>query len=80
MEAIFEGIGWKIRLQQKRTNYFFTLAKDIVVGNALKKGDDIFYYLVCCEGRKALLVFLDEGERPLKNSVQLNRISCLIKR
>lgn len=62
-KAQFEGIGWKIRLQQKRSNYFLTVAKEIVLGNALKRGDDLFYYLVDCEGRKALLVFLDSQER-----------------
>lgn len=77
--TVFEGIGWKIRLQQNRTNYFLTLAKEIVVGNALKKGDEVFYYLVNCEGRKALLVFLDEKERPTENSIKLNGVTFLVK-
>jgi hypothetical protein len=78
--ACFEGIGWKIRLQQKRTNYFLTLAKEVVLGNALKKGDEIFYYLADCEGRKALLVFLDGSERPDATAVRLNGITFMVKR
>lgn len=75
----FEGIGWKVKLQQKRTNYFLTLAKEIVVGNALKKGDEVYYYVVDCEGRKALLVFLDGKERPMEQFVQLRKITFFIK-
>lgn len=78
-QVYFEGIGWKIRLQKKRSNYFLTLAKEIVIGNALKKGDEVFYYLMDCEGRKALLVFLDGKERANTNSLQLKGISFLIK-
>lgn len=77
--AQFEGIGWKIRLQQKRTNYFLTLAKEIVLGNALRRGDQVFYYLIDCEGRKALLVFMDGLERPSSEMVRLNGISFEIK-
>lgn len=76
----FEGIGWKIRLQQKRANYFLTLAKEIVLGNVLKKGDEVFYYLVDCEGRKALLVFLDGKERVSTNHVQLNGTTFQVRR
>ena len=78
--ALFEGLGWKIRLQQKRANYFLTLAKEIVLGNVLKKGDEVFYYLVDCEGRKALLVFLDGKERVSTNHVQLNGTTFQVRR
>jgi hypothetical protein len=71
----FEGIGWSVRLQQKRANFFLTLAKELVVGNALQKGDEVFYYLVNCEGRKAVLVFLDGQERPKTDDVALNGAS-----
>ena len=71
--AQFDGIGWKIRLQQKRSNYFVTIAKEIILGNALERGDNIFYYLVDCEGRKALLVFLDGQERLNNKQVFLRK-------
>ncbi len=71
----FEGVGWSVRLQQKRANFFLTLAKELVVGNALQKGDEVFYYLVNCEGRKAVLVFLDSQERPKTDVVALNSAS-----
>ncbi len=78
--AFFEGIGWKVRLQQKNTNYFLTLAKEIVVGNALKRGDDILYYLVESNGRKGILMFLDGKERESGNKVKINRITFLVKK
>lgn len=78
--AQFEGMGWKIHLQQKRTNYFLTLAKEIVLGNALKRGDNLFYYLVDCDGRKALLVFLDGQERIEGKQVFLNKSHFFIAR
>ena len=75
----FEGIGWRIRLRQKRTNYFLTLAKEIVVGNGLRKGDDLFYYLVECEERTAILVFLDGNERPKNTHLRVKGITFIVK-
>lgn len=76
----FEGLGWKIRLQQKRRSFFLTLAKEIVVGNGLRKGDDVFYYLVDVDGRKGVLIFLDGKERPDDNLVRVKGTSFLIKK
>jgi len=77
-QTVFEGIGWRMRLQHHRGNYFLTLVKEIVIGNALKGGDIINYYLVDYSGRKALLVFLDGQERPNPNVVQLKNSTFFI--
>ena len=79
IKAAFEGLGWQVRLQQKRSQYFLTLVKEIALGSALKRGDPIFYYLIDCGKRKALLVFLDGKERPTEDSVKLKGISFLVK-
>jgi len=76
--TIFEGVGWKVRLQQKRSYFFLTMAKELVVGNALKRGDDVFYYLVNYEGRKGLLIFLDSKERPKTDLIHLTKNSSLL--
>jgi len=76
----FEGVGWRIRLQQKRGYFFITLAKEIIVGNMLKKGHPLYYYLVDCGGRKAVLTFLDGKERPPEDSLKLNGAAFLAKR
>lgn len=73
-KADFQGLGWKVRLQQKRSYYFLTLVKELVLGNALKQGDEVYYYLVNCDGRKALMVFLDGKERPKEDSAGISEI------
>ena len=78
--AAFECLGWNVRLQQKRHQYFLTLPKEIALGSGLKKGDSVFYYLVGCEQRKALLVFLDGNERSKADLVRLKGISYLIRK
>lgn len=43
MKALFEGLGWKVRLQQKRSQYFLTMVKEVALGSGLKKEDPSFY-------------------------------------
>jgi len=80
MESSFSGIGWKVKLQQKRQQYLLTLAKEVALGSGLRRGDDMFYYLVECGKRKGLLVFLDGQERLKDNLVKLKGISFLVKK
>ena len=77
-KTIFQSLGWVVRLQQKSHQYFLTLAKEIALGSGLKKGDQLFYYLVECNKKKALLIFLD-GERPKEEMVKLQGISFMVK-
>ena len=63
MEVSFIGLGWRVKLQKRRTSYFLTLVREIVLGNGLKQGDELFYYLVDANGRKGVLVFLDGKDR-----------------
>jgi hypothetical protein len=67
MTLKFQGICWKLRLQAKRTQYFVTIMKEIVLGNALRKGDYVFSYLVEFKGKKAILnVFEPLDDRMIK--------------
>ncbi len=61
MEIDFKGLGWKIKLQERKKNYFITLVKELVLGNLLKKGDELYYYLTDIEGKKALVIMLDKN-------------------
>jgi len=72
-QSKFEGLGWAVRLQQKRGYFFITLAKELIVGNMLKRGHPLYYYLVDCGGRKAILAFLDGKERPAEDLLKLDR-------
>ena len=78
-KTFFQSLGWVVRLQQKRHQYFLTLAKEIALGSGLKKGDQLFYYLVECNKKKALLIFLDGDQRPKEEMIKLQGISFLVK-
>ena len=80
MQVSFQGLGWKVRLQQKATNYFLSLVKEIVLGNALKKGDSLFYYLVECNKRKAILIYLDGKGRPGEDLIKLKGSSFIMSK
>lgn len=71
MEATFEGLGWKVRLRKKRESFFLTLVKQVVLGNVLKSGDELYYYLVKAEGRNAILLYLDGQEREKENQFRI---------
>jgi len=63
MTLTFQGLGWKTTLRQRRYSHFITIAKELVVGNGLSPGSDLYSYLVQKDGRNALLVFLDGQKR-----------------
>ena len=69
MQINFLGLGWKVKLQKRRYSYFLTLMKEIILGNGLKTGDSLYYYLVQYEGRNVVLVFLDGKEKNYKNTI-----------
>jgi len=79
-KTAFVGLGWKVRLQQKKSQYLLTLVKEVAIGSGLKRGDDIFYYLVECDNRKGLLVFLDGQMRPNDEQIKLKGVSFYVKR
>lgn len=78
-DAAFQGLGWRVRLQQRRSNYFLTLIKELVVGNGLGKGDPLFYYLVKCSNRNAVLIFLDGQERARESAVMMQGVPLTVE-
>ncbi len=68
----FVGIGWSKRLRKVRNNYTLSLAKELIVGNALRGGQEIYYFLVRYSGRNAVIVFLDGKEFTVKDEMQLD--------
>ena len=59
----FQGLGWNVKLRQRRYSYIITVAKELVLGNGLKQGDQLYSYLIHNDGRNALLIYLDGKER-----------------
>jgi hypothetical protein len=76
MQVSFQGLGWKVILHQKNTNYFLSLVKEIVLGNALKRNDELFYYLVSCNKRKAIIIFLDGNALKRRDELFYYLVTC----
>lgn len=76
------GIGWNVKLRSSRGNYFITLKKEIILGNGLKKGSLLSYYLVNIiqrgKKRKALLLTLDNSGLQKEIIKKLNSSSAMV--
>ena len=59
----FIGKGWQMKIRKRRFSYFMTIVKEIILGNCLKVGDDVYSYLVRYQGRNVLIIFLDGKQR-----------------
>ncbi|MFA6888787.1 MAG: hypothetical protein WC254_04800 [Candidatus Woesearchaeota archaeon] len=68
----FVGIGWEKRLRRVRSNYTLSIAKDIILGNALRGGQALSYFLVRYHNRNAVLVFLDGKGVDISNEKQMD--------
>ena len=67
MKFDFQGLGWEAFVRKRNYSYSLTLAKELVIGNGLKQGDKLFYYLTKVDNRNALVFFLDGQERSHEN-------------
>jgi hypothetical protein len=63
MPFSFLGRGWKVNVVKRGYSYRLPLAKEVVIGNGLRLGHSLYYFLVKYEGRMALLVYLDGKDR-----------------
>jgi hypothetical protein len=59
----FIGKGWQMKIRKRRFSYFMTIAKEVILGNCLGTGDDVYSYLVRYRKRNVLLIFLDGKQR-----------------
>ena len=75
----FQGLGWQLKVQSKRNNYLMTLVKEVVLGNGLRKGSELYCYLTKFKGRNALLMFLDEKGINDYEVVLIRRGKILVK-
>ncbi len=63
----FEGLGWRVKIQHKRGHYFLTIMKELILGNFLREGDYVHYYLTKLKGRRVLVIALDK--EPLEEAM-----------
>lgn len=75
----FVGIGWSKRLRKVRENYTLSLAKELILGNALRGGQELYYFLVRYGGRNAVIIFLDGKKFTVKDELQLDLKKFVVK-
>jgi hypothetical protein len=61
----FIGLAWKSKLRKRGRSHTINIAKELILGNLLDQGDELHYYLIDFNGRKAILTLLDKS--PLKS-------------
>lgn len=68
----FVGIGWEKKLRKAKREYTLSFVKELIVGNALRKGESLFYFLVRYNNRNAVLIFLDGKGIDVKDETQID--------
>ena len=64
MDIIFQNIGWKSKIMQKRATFSISINKLIATGSCLKKKQVLFSYLAVDENnRPVIITYLDGNER-----------------
>jgi len=75
----FAGIGWTKRLRKVKDNYTLSLVKELIVGNALRKGQSLYYFLVKYQNRNAVIIFLDGQGLKIKEDMQIDLKQFIVK-
>ena len=68
----FVGIGWEKKLRKAKREYTLSFVKELIIGNALKASQPIFYFLVRYKSRNAILIFLDGKSMDVKDEKQID--------
>lgn len=64
MEIIFQDIGWKSKVAQKRATFSISINKLIIIGNNIQKGQTLFSYLAKDDNnRSVIIIYLDKKEK-----------------
>lgn len=79
MKAKYEGLGWQVRLRKKGNSYYLNLVKEVVLGNYLKKGQEMFYYLGDVDGRKVVVLYLDGKGRSDAEQIKVDNRTFLVR-
>ncbi len=64
MKIIFQNIGWKSKITQKRATLSISINKLVATGCCLEKGQTLYCYLAEDECKRPIMVaYLDGKER-----------------
>lgn len=66
IKIIFQGIGWKSKIAQKRVTLSISINKLVATGCSLEKGQTLYCYLAKDESKRPIIiVYLDSKNRKI---------------
>ena len=63
MKVIFQNIGWKSKVMQKRATFSISINKLVATGCGLVKGQGLFCYLAKDNDNRPLMVVYLDGKK-----------------
>lgn len=62
MKIIFQNIGWKSKITQKRATLSISINKLVVIGCCLEKGQILYSYLAKDKNKRAIMITYLDGK------------------
>lgn len=69
MKIIFQNIGWKSKLTQKRATLSISINKLVATGCDLEKGQELYCYLAEDRDKRPVMVTYLDGKKKCKGRV-----------
>lgn len=66
MKIIFQNMGWKSKIAQKRFTLSISINKLVVIGCNLEKGQTLYSYLAEDENKRAIIIIYLDGKAKRK--------------
>jgi len=67
MQLVFQNIGWKSKISQKRSTFSISINKLVALGCGLQKGQELSCYLALDENKRPVMIaYLDSKEKSQK--------------
>lgn len=64
MRIIFQNIGWRSKISQKRSTLSISINKLVAIGCCLKKSQTLYSYLAIDENKRSVIItYLDSKEK-----------------
>ena len=68
MKILFQNIGWKSKVTQKRSTLSISINKLVVIGSNLEKGQTLYSYLAEDNNKRPIMItYLDFKKRSVKD-------------
>ena len=64
MNIVFQNMGWKSKIAQKRSTLSISINKLVVIGSNLEKGQILYSYLAQDENKRPIMItYLDNKKK-----------------